>query len=194
MNFLKIQLTRKNTLNVVYKDGANNIVTVNGANIVHKDLKQAMNGLIPHIAMITEQRETQGRTLKQVEAERITDANSQSVHKLMTVDTVTINDDQTTVMLTGNRILQTTDVITISTPNVEVANKEKYKYGNELDLAVDAVKYEAKLYLDEQKWGVKEGDLQFADDDPFKGVKADEVESADIKPAKRGRKAKKEAV
>lgn len=194
MNFLKIQLTRKNTLNVVYKDGANNIVTVNGANIVHKDLKQAMNGLIPHIAMITEQRETQGRTLKQVEADRITDANSQSVYKLMTVDTVTINDDQTTVMLTGNRILQTTDVITINTPNIEVANKEKYKYGNELDLAVDAVKYEAKLYLDEQKWGVKEGDLQFADEDPFKGVKADEVESADIKPAKRGRKAKKEAV
>ena len=194
MNFLKIQLTRKNTLNVVYKDGANNIVTVNGANIVHKDLKQAMNGLIPHIAMITEQRETQGRTLKQVEADRITDANSQSVYKLMTVDTITINDEQTTVMLTGNRILQTTDVITISTPNVEVSNKEKYKYGNELDLAVDAVKYEAKLYLDEQKWGVKEGDLQFADDDPFKGVKADDVESADIKPAKRGRKAKKEAV
>lgn len=194
MNFLKIQLTRKNTLNVVYKDGANNIVTVNGANIVHKDLKQAMNGLIPHIAMITEQRETQGRTLKQVEADRITDANSQSVYKLMTVDTITINDEQTTVMLTGNRILQTTDVITISTPNIEVANKEKYKYGNELDLAADAVKYEAKLYLDEQKWGVKEGDLQFADDDPFKGVKADEVESADIKPAKRGRKAKKEAV
>lgn len=194
MNFLKIQLTRKNTLNVVYKDGANNIVTVNGANIVHKDLKQAMNGLIPHIAMITEQRETQGRTLKQVEADRITDANSQSVYKLMTVDTVTINDDQTTVMLTGNRILQTMDVITISTPNIEVANKEKYKYGNELDLAVDAVKYEAKLYLDEQKWGVKEGDLEFADDDPFKGVKADDVESADIKPAKRGRKSKKEAV
>ena len=194
MNFLKIQLTRKNTLNVVYKDGANNIVTVNGANIVHKDLKQAMNGLIPHIAMITEQRETQGRTLKQVEADRITDANSQSVYKLMTVDTVTINDDQTTVMLTGNRILQTMDVITINTPNIEVANREKYKYGDELDLAVDAVKYEAKLYLDEQKWGVKEGDLQFADDDPFKGVKADEVESADIKPAKRGRKAKKEAV
>ena len=194
MNFLKIQLTRKNTLNVVYKDGANNIVTVNGANIVHKDLKQAMNGLIPHIAMITEQRETQGRTLKQVEADRITDANSQSVYKLMTVDTVTINDDQTTVMLTGNRILQTMDVITINTPNIEVANKEKYKYGNELDLAVDAVKYEAKLYLDEQKWGVKEGDLQFADDDPFKGVNADDVESADIKPAKRGRKAKKEAV
>ena len=194
MNFLKIQLTRKNTLNVVYKDGANNIVTVNGANIVHKDLKQAMNGLIPHIAMITEQRETQGRTLKQVEADRITDANSQSVYKLMTVDTITINDDQTTVMLTGNRILQTTDVITINTPNIEVANKEKYKYGNELDLAVDAVKYEAKLYLDEQKWGVKEGDLQFADEDPFKGVKADEVESADIKPAKRGRKSKKEAV
>jgi hypothetical protein len=36
--------------------------------------------------------------------------------------------------------------------------------------------------------------LQFADEDPFKGVKADEVESADIQPAKRGRKAKKEAV
>ena len=53
MEFLKIQVTKKNTLNIVFKDGASNIVTVEGSNIVHKDLKQAMNGLIPHIALMT---------------------------------------------------------------------------------------------------------------------------------------------
>ena len=140
MEFLKIQVTKKNTLNIVFKDGAGNIVTVEGSNIVHKDLKQAMNGLIPHIALMTEQREADGRTLKQVEADRITDANSRSVFKMLGVDSISLSEDETAICLNGYRILQTSDVIRLSTPNVNVGDTEKYKYGNELSLDVDAVK------------------------------------------------------
>ena len=45
------------------------------------------------------------------------------------------------------------------------------------------------------KWGVKEGNLDFRDIDPFKGeVKADEVPMAEgTEPKKRGRKPKKAA-
>ena len=40
--------------------------------------------------------------------------------------------------------------------------------------------YEAKAYIEERKWGVKEGDLDVRDIDPFKGeVKADEVPMAE---------------
>lgn len=188
MEFLKIQITKKNTLNIVFKDGAANIVSVEGSNIVHKDLKQAMNGLIPHIALMTEQREADGRTLKQVEADRITDANSRSVFKMLGVDSISLSEDECTVCLNGYRILQTGDVIRLNTPNVNVGDSDKYKYGDELSLAVDAVKYEAKLYYEEQKWGIKEGSLEFGEDDPFKGVNPDEAPEA---PAVEGTEKKK---
>ena len=194
MEFLKIQVTKKNTLNIVFKDGASNIVTVEGSNIVHKDLKQAMNGLIPHIALMTEQREADGRTLKEVEADRITDANSRSVFKMLGVDTITLSEDEFVVSLNGYRILQSSDVIRLNTPNVNVGDPDKYQYGNELSLAIDAVKYEAKLYYEEQKWGIKDGSLDFAEDDPFKGVDAEAtpeapaVEGGEKKNKKRGRK------
>lgn len=198
MEFLKIQVTKKNTLNIVFRDGAANIVTVNGANLVHKDLKQAMYNLIPHIALITEQREADGRKLKEIEADRITDVNSRSVYKMLSVDTITINGEEHTIALSGYRILQNGDVMALQTPAIAIDNPDKYLYRNELDLAVDAVIYEAKEYYNNQKWGIKEGNLDFADDDPFKGVDAGEVPDAgaegEKKPKKRGRKAKSVAV
>jgi hypothetical protein len=62
-----------------------------------------------------------------------------------------------------------------------------------LSLDVDAVKYEAKSYIEEKKWGVKQAEIDFRDINPFDGeVKADEVPTVDDeqKPKKRGRKPK----
>jgi hypothetical protein len=60
---------------------------------------------------------------------------------------------------------------------------------------IDAVKYEAKAYIEERKWGVKEASIDFRDIDPFNGVQADEVPITDEQPQpkKRGRKPKKVA-
>ena len=57
MDFVKIQVTKKNTLNVVYKESNGNHVSIQGADLVHKDLKACMNVLIAHLAIATEQRE-----------------------------------------------------------------------------------------------------------------------------------------
>ena len=192
MEFLKIQVTKKNTLNIVFKD-AGNIVTVAGGNIIHKDLKATMNALIPHIAIMTEQREAEGKTLKQLEADRIQDGNSRSVFRLMTVDTITLSEEEKTVSLAGCRILQNGMVIKVESPQLNSADVERYDYCSELFLAVEAVIYEAKAYWQEQKWGIKEGDLDFGVEDPFDGkVTADQVPQADIEPAeKKPKKVKK---
>lgn len=194
MELQKIQVTRKNTLNLVFKNENGDIVSVAGANIVHKDLKACMNGLISHIAMSTEQRETYNKTLKDVEAKRIQDDGTDNVYKWMTVDTVTIGEDGNSVTLAGNRILQSGDVIKIESPVINLGDSEKYQYSNELSLAVEAVKYEAEAYFKEQKWGVKEGSLDFADDDPFNAdnLTADQVPEAGTieEPKKKGAKAK----
>ena len=66
------------------------------------------------------------------------------------------------------------------------------------DLIVDrSVIYQnlnqAKAYIEERKWGMKEANIDFRDIDPFDGeVKADEV-PMEAQPKKRGRKPKKTA-
>lgn len=191
MEFQKIQMTKKNTLNMVFKDDDGNIVTVNGGNIVHKDLKACMNALIPHLSLLTEQREAYQRTLKELEADRIQNGNSQSVFRLMTVDTVVLTEEECTVTIAGCRILQNGMVIKVESPQVNASDTEHYQYVNDLFLALDGLKYEAEAYWKEQKWGMKEGDLDFGADDPFDGkVAAGDVPQADIKDAK-PKKAKK---
>lgn len=190
MEFQKIQLTKQRTLNVVYKNADGDIVTVNGANIVHKDFRQAINALIPHIAIITEQREAYGRNLKQIQGDRITDEGNDSVYKRLEVDGITFSDGEQDVSVSGIRILLTGSVIKLVTPSVNMHDSENYQYLDDLSLCIDAIKYEAKCYLEEKKWGIKQAEIAF--EDPFEGVKADEAPVAEV-PKKRGRKGKKEA-
>ena len=91
--------------------------------------------------------------------------------------------------LTGCRILTKTGVISLSTPTINLEESEDYEYNNDLALDIDAVKYEAKAYIEEKKWGVKEASLEFKDIDPYK-VEAGDVPEAESKPKKRGRKPK----
>ena len=189
MEFQKIQLTKQNTLTVTYKNGDGDVINFTGANIVHKDLRDAMNALIPHLSIITEQREAYNRTLKEVQGDRITDEGIKSVYKRFTVDTVSFSNNERKVSLSGVRLLTTAGVVQLSTPQIDTEEDENYQYHNELAIDVEAVKYEAKEYIEQRKWGVKEGSLEFKDVDPFK-VKADDAPEAETKPKKRGRKSK----
>ena len=192
MEFTKIQLTKQNTLNVTYKNADGDVIDFKGANIVHKDLKDAMNALIPHLALITEQREAYGRTLKQVQGDRITDEGTDSVFKRFTCDTISLGNGEREVSISGQRILMKMGIVNLSTPRIDLESEDDYDWHNDLSLDLDAVKYEAKAYIEEKKWGVKEASIEFKDIDPFNGVKADEVPTVDEqpKPKKRGRKPK----
>ena len=194
MEFQKIRLTKQNTLNVTYKNDDGDIIQFTGANIVHKDLKEAMNALIPHLAIITEQREAYGRSLSEVQNDRITDEGQDSVFKRFTCDTVSLANAEREVSISGVRILLKTGIVNLSTPKIDLESDEDYDYNNDLSLDIDAVKYEVKQYIEEKKWGVKEASIKFDDITPFEGVQADEVPSdVEQKPKKRGRKPKKAA-
>ncbi len=194
MEFVKIQLTKQNTLNATYKNGDGDVIQFTGANIVHKDLKDALNALIPHLAIITEQREVYNRSLEDVQGDRITDEGENSVYKRFTCDSVSLANNEREVSLSGVRILLKTGIVSLQTPKIDLESEDDYEYFNELSLDVDAVKYEAKAYIEEKKWGVKQAEIEFKDIAPFEGeVKADEVPMADDDkptPKKRGRKSK----
>ena len=192
MIFQKIQLTRQNTLNVVYKTADGDVVDFKGGNVVHKDLRQAIHALIPHLALLTEQREAVNCNLKQLKAQSITDNDVNSVFKRLDVDCVTFIDDEGQASVSGCRILMSGSVIKLAAPSIYLASDENYTYHDELAEDIEAVKYEAKAYIEDRKWGIKQAEIAF--EDPFKGdIEAGEVPEADLtesKPKKRGRKAK----
>lgn len=193
MEFTKIQLTKQNTLNVTYKDDDGNIVDVKGANVVHKDLRDAMNALVPHLSIITEQREAFGRTLQEVRVDRITDEGSDSVFKRFNCECVSLSNGGREVSLSGVRLLIRMGIVALQTPRIDLEDGDQYEWNNDLSLDIEALVYEAKEYITERKWGVKEASIDFRDIDPFSGVQADEVPVDVEKPKKRGRKPKKAA-
>ena len=166
-----------------------------GANIVHKDLRQAMQALIPHLAIITEQREAYNKSLADLKSQSIADDSLDNVFKRFTVESVSLANTHVEVSVQGIRILQKVGVVKMETPKIDTADSDEYQYNNDLALDIDAVVYEAKAYIEEKKWGLKEASIDFRDVDPFDGeVKADEVPMADgTAPKKRGRKPKKVA-
>ena len=182
MEFQKIQLTKQNTLNVTYKNADGDVIQFTGANIVHKDLRDAMNALVPHLAIITEQREAYGRTLKEVQGDRITDEGDSSVFKRFSIESISLGNKEQEVSVSGQRILLKTGIVNLTTPRIDLEDSDQYEYNNELALDLDAVKYEAKAYIEERKWGVKEASIDFRDIDPFNGVQADEVPITDEQP------------
>lgn len=192
MEFTKIQVTKQGTLNCTYKNEDGDVITFVGANIIHRDLKEAMQAIIPHLALITEQREAHNMTLAKLREQRITD-NEDNIFKRLNVESLSFSNGEQRVSITGNRILSRAGVISLTTPNVGLEDDEQYEWNNDLALDIDAVKYEAKAYIDERKWGVKEASLDFRDVDPFKAEAGDVPDAGQQAPKKRGRKSKKAA-
>lgn len=191
MDFKKIQLTKQNTLNVVYSNDDGNTITMVGANIVHRDFKEAIKNLVPHLAMLTEQREAYDVSLGELEAQRETEGKS--IFTRMSVVSVAFSGDE--VIISGNRVLDRGDVMNLNAPKISTVDDEGYEYLSELSLAIDGLKYEAEQYVTERKWGLKQGELQFDEaGDPFADVEAGEVPQVSVEistPKKREKKGRK---
>lgn len=193
MDFKKIQLTKKNTLIVVYSNRDEDTITMVGANIVHRDFKEAIKNLVPHLAMLTEQREAYNNTLEELEEQRSWE--EKSIFTRMSVSSVTFSGDE--VIVTGTRVLDRGDMMDLNAPKISTVDDDRYMYLSELSLAIDNVRYEAEQYVNERKWGLKQGELNFDEaGDPFEGVEAGEVPQVSIEVhttgKKKGRKKKTE--
>lgn len=191
MELKKVQMTKSGTMNVTYVDRDENTITMVGANIVHRDFKNAMRALIPHLALMTEQREAAAATLEDLQKQELSE-DSYSVFKVLTVDELNFSDGEQEVSVGGSRILKGGKVMRLTAPKINNSDEEAYEYCGELQLALEAVKYEVKEYIEQKKWGIKQAEL-FPADDPFEGVQAGEVPSVSVtveKKPKRGRKSK----
>lgn len=196
MDWRKIQLTMQGTLNVTYQNDDADLVTVKGANIVRSNLRWALKALVPHLAILTEQREVGGKTLKELKAdESVANDGMRTVFDKIRVDMLIMTD--TDVQLQGVRTLDNGFTVRITGPKIDLSNADFYPYIDDLALAIEGVKFEAEEYWINRKWGIIQTTLDFKDDDPFAGaeVKAGEVpeitiDAEALKPKKRGRRKK----
>lgn len=176
MEFKKIAIGKGRTLNCTYLNDYSDVVTLAGSNVVHRDLREAMEALVLHFALLTESREAGASTLKELEEDKDL---RERVNKKLSVTGITMSDEGRAVSIEGTRILANGSIMKLVTPAVLIDDTESYIYCGELCLAVEQVEYEAELYLREGKWDIKEGEL-FGEDVPFNNVKAEKAEGVKV--------------
>lgn len=146
MEFKKIGITDTYTLNATYTNYDGDTITLSGCNAVHPDLLKAFHTLVPHLALLTEQREAFGKTLSALEEEK-ENKEKDNVYKRIGVTSVTIGKED--IILFGQRVTDNGEVIKLVSPKVNLEGS-LYEYRHALDLAVAGLKYEAKLYITEK--------------------------------------------
>ena len=106
-----MKITKDNTCMVVYSNADGDVITHQGGNIIHKDLREAMNALIPHLAVLTEQREAYNSTLSEVRAK-------DDLPVKLSVQGVSISGDSINngIQITGCRMLLTGKVLNLNSP------------------------------------------------------------------------------
>lgn len=179
MNIKRIVLTKSGTLNVSYSNEDGDAIAVNGANIVHQDMRAAMARLMPHLVMLTEQVESQCEDLEKLR-------NDDDLHRRMSVLSLDIKGGE--VSISGMRVTSRGEIVKVSTAKVDLEQTE-YPWADELGLDVDNARYEAELYITERKWGLKQMTIDF--DNPFDGVEAVSVASVEIQTAEESTTAQK---
>lgn len=169
-----MKITKDNTCVVVYSNVDGDVITHQGGNIIHKDLREAMNALIPHLAVLTEQREAYDRKLSEVRADGDLPVKLQVLG-------ISINGDSLNegIQITGCRMLQTGKVLNLNSPTAMLDGEtDRYEYADDLYQLMENVKYEVRQYVEEKKWAIKQGELfENGEGTPFDGKEVDKIVS-----------------
>ena len=174
----KAKLTKPGCLEVSYIDEDGNKVTLEGKNVVHLDLKVALQNLVPFLADLTEQKEA-----NQIDWYNLESQETAELLRNLDVTGVSVggSDDSPVVTLVGKRTLQSSKVLNICCPSTGLnPENEMYERCDELHDAVRAFFYEAEMYITEKKWSVQQSTFDFNEgEDPF-GDEGDTTEDVPI--------------
>ncbi len=172
MKIIKAKVTKEKTLIAVYKNENDDTVTIEGKNIVHKDLEACFTELVPHLAFLCEQKEADGK--------QSFDELPDDILNTLEVSGFSIGGDGDSegVTLTGKRFLKSKKVLNLIAPFTMFNNEnEEYKQAFELQQAIEACNYEVEQYLTAKKWAVVQQELPFDGDIPT-DIAADPVGDA----------------
>lgn len=127
MKITKAKITKENTLMAVFNNENDDTVTIEGKNLVHKDMKAAFDDLIPHLAFLCEQKEADGK--------ESLDELSEDIFSTFEVSGYSIGgaDESEGVTLVGKRFLKTKKVLNLIAP-FTMFNNENEEYEHAFDL------------------------------------------------------------
>ncbi|WP_221660833.1 hypothetical protein [Bacteroides xylanisolvens] len=175
MEILKAKVTKDNTLVASYKNENGDTVTIEGKNLVTKDLTNSFRDLVPHLTFLCEQKEA-------AHLERM-DELPDDIYSTLEVSGYTVggSDDSLGVTLIGKRFLKSKKVLNLCAPFTMFNNEnEEYTYAFELEQAIEACSYEVEQYLFEKKWAVVQQELPFKDEEPVSEITSDEAPEVNL--------------
>lgn len=161
MNITKAKITKDNTLIATFMNENEDTVTIEGKNLIHKDLKAAFEELVPHLAFLCEQKEADGK--------KALNELPEEIFSTFEVGGYSIggSDDNTGVTLVGKRFLKSKKVLNLIAPFTMFNNEnEEYEHAFDLQQAIDACSYEVEQYLTAKKWAVVQQELPFDESVP----------------------------
>lgn len=141
-------------------------VTRKSSQIVHKDLKAALDGLKPHLVCICEQKEAEA-----IKNAGIFDFDVESLDNyIVTGYTIGGTDEQEGITIIGQKLLKSGQVLNLIAPFTKYESEE-YSFGGELMTAVEGCNYEVEEYLFNGKWGIKQQVFDFEEENEADNVK-----------------------
>lgn len=154
--------------------------------IVHEDLREAFRALRSFLITITEQPEASLFNAANIDDEPEEKMEQEIMKYIVTGYTVGGSGESEGVTLIGQKILKSGQVLNLVAPFTKYCddtNVDAYPYAAELSIAITRCNYEVHEYLFNEKWGIKQQQLDFETDVPEEAV-------LEEKP-KKGRKSKK---
>lgn len=196
MNFKKIKFNSKDkTLELSYTQfgaDSNDEITIKCSAIVHIDFINAINALRYHFAVLCDLRELDIIN-SDSEMMDITSMHEHSALSQIKVSSVSFFScgEESGVCLSGGKTFDN-KYINMTSPST-VLNCDNYIHCYELIDALEALKNEARMYLTEQKWGIKQTELEFGLEAEFESAEQLSYENSVVEtiekiPSKRGRK------
>lgn len=132
-----------------------NSVTKDCGAVVHKDLVAAMNRMKIHLVVLTEQPEA-----ILVNHSSITDFDlSQLDNYVITGYVIGGTDEHTGVTIIGQKLLKSGKVLNLISPFTKY--EDEYEFSEELGQDVEMATYEVKEYLFNDKYGIKQQEMDF---------------------------------
>lgn len=125
--------------------------------IVHADLRAALERLKLHLVVICEQPEAE-----LVNFESIHQFNVEQLENyIVTGYTIGGNDENAGVTIIGQKLLKSGQVLNLISPFIKFEDTENYIFAGELSADVDACNFEVLEYLFGEKWGIKQTEFDF---------------------------------
>lgn len=125
--------------------------------IVHADLRMALNRLVLHLIVVCEQ----------PEAGQINDENIHALdleqfnNYVVTGYSIGGSDENSGVTIIGQKLLKSGQVLNLISPFVKYEDLEAYPLAGELFNDVAGCNYEVEEYLFNGKWGIKQEEIDF---------------------------------